>query len=75
MEKYSVDIKWIDPNGNGLLTTKIFAGFNIVNKAIKTHEKRVKHIWGCNASEIKILKVTSGLLKSGFFRERQCKNI
>jgi hypothetical protein len=74
MKQFCTDIQFIDPNGNGIISTWIYQGANEImaeKKAMKGFNSQIEKCWGINSGDIEITRITTCELKSGHFRDRK----
>jgi len=76
MKRYWIEIKWIDPNGNGVISEYTFKA-NTIKGARKTAEKafwREKKVtWG-GTKDIEIRGTETVPMESGLQNERTWRN-
>lgn len=77
MDSYSVEFKYIDPNGYGIISTWVYKGRNLdiaKNKAEKGFHKYLEKMYGFNLGDVEIIRTETKLIKTGLFSERSWKN-
>lgn len=81
MKLYSIDIKWISAQGNGIITTYLYKGATLnaaKNKGLLAFKQYVTRRYGAGAEmrieDCEILNIDTNLVESGLFTERTFKN-
>jgi len=73
-EQYSINIKWIDPNGWGIISTFIYRGltFGEAEKKASIAFKRmlIKRYGYYDPEDMEIMNISGEKVKSGLFTER-----
>ena len=76
MERFFTQIKWIDPNGNGIISEYTFMALSHLGarkKSLEAFWKEKEKIWG-GKNDIEIRSVESGLLKDGLLNQMRWNN-